>query len=551
MPRGYTGPRGSVTIPLLHLAKWQEDDLHKRMNCARMVYNAMLGKVLKRMRCMEQTREYKIVATEICRLTKEIYDLKHPEKDTVVENADKQIEEKEKELEGYYSKKNEILKKYHFTEYDFKSEVAKYNCFPENLNSTMAQKSIAEPLWAAFESRYYPKRRNKKGELPMPKFKSRKFRDMMSIQSNGLSGIRLVEKENGYVLILSNQRYTKKKNEILIPFAQLNDYEMEALSRDMALLIVQEIQIKGKRAYTLTVSYKGLPPIKYDKFGNEKHPYNKTGLVGISIYDGVVCAVSQDEVYTASLIPENYDEVEAKKVIANQNMTHLRIVNNRQNYYPDGRIRKAVVLPNGQKRRKKWFRSEHYKQQIYKNSEYFRIERVNKELKQWEICNHILGMGDSFYCVKMNLDTEKELFDETVGKTKDDYGYHKEKEKKKVIAATAPAALICKINNRLKHMEQPEVEMITISSKYYWYQHDLEKWDKEQEKIITVENHKLPQNLYRAYLLLHLSPAEEEQTKEESVKTEEQKEEKCFYDTEKCKEDFDAFYALYQNSKTD
>lgn len=131
-----------------------------------MVYIAMLGKVLKRMRCMEQTREYKIVATEICRLMKEIYDLKHPEKDTVVENADKQIEEKEKELESYYSKKNEILKKYHFTEYDFKSEVAKYNCFPENLNSTMAQKSIAEPLWSAFESRYYPKRRNKKASCP-------------------------------------------------------------------------------------------------------------------------------------------------------------------------------------------------------------------------------------------------------------------------------------------------------------------------------------------------------------------------------------------------
>lgn len=556
----YKGPRGSITIPLLHLAKWQEDDLHTRMNCERHIYNAMLGKLIKRMHYMEQTLEYRNVATEINRLSNEIYTLRHPKKETENNTDDtkqpvkeepvltdkekrsieKQVSEKEKELKVYYKQKNEILKKYHFTQYDFISEVAKYNCFPENVSSNMAQVSIADPLWVAFESRYYPKRRNKEGEVPMPKFKTRKFRDTMSLQSNGISGIRLIEgvngKKKGYWLILSNQYYTKKKNKIFISNKQLNDYEMEALNRPVAKLIVQEVRLKGKKAYTLTVSYKGMPPIKYDALGNKKHPYDKTGLVGITIYNDMVCAVSKDEIYTMSLLPENYEQTEKEKEEANRRMSHLRFVNNRQNYYKDGRIKKSRRRINGEKMRLKWFRSHNYLDQVRKNSEYFRIERIQKELKQWEICNHILGMGNTFYFLDMNLNTQKEVFDEDKGKTKSDFDYHKEKEKRKMISATAPAALIAKINGRLKNMEQPEVEKIKVPAKFYWYRHDLETWDNPSTSEFTVENYQIPQNIYRAYLLLHLKPIEEE---------EEEKEESCFYDTDKCKEDFIPFMNLY------
>lgn len=508
----------NVKIPLRHLAKWQEDDLIKRMNCERLIYNSMLNKLLKRMKQMENIRLWRDLIKEIDDLYKEIRDLKNSKnKDNL-----KLAKDKEKELKELYKKKDEILKDYGFSQFDFINLVADFNCYKENINSMMAIIGVALPLWEGFQDRYYPKKLSKDGNLPMPKFKTIKFRDMMSLVSDNKSGIRFTEGEKdgkkGYFLILSNQQATKKKNEIFIPNTDLNDYQKEALCNKIKRVMIKPKQVKNKTKFDLIVTYAGLPPITYDKDGNEKHPFNKTGLVSISIYRDTICAVSKDEVFVTSFLPDTYKELEDKKSQCDQKMSHLRFVNNSQNYYPDGRIRRAITRPNGQKMRKKWFRSENYMKEVRKKSELFRIECEQKELKQWEICNHILGMGDEFVAEDISFDTRKELWNEEVGKIHSDEEYKRLKEERKIIASVAPSALLTKINNRLKQMDLEEIRKIKIPKEYRWYKHDTGISEVPLTKMITVEDKTLPQTVYRAFLLSHISEEKDSFYNEDSLK---------------------------------
>ncbi len=520
-----------VKIPLRHLAKWQEDDLKKRMDCERQIYNAMLGKMLKRMRQMESTHTYRDLISKIDNLYTEIRELKKSDD----KESLKLVKEKERELKALYKEKNAILKDYGFTQYDFLGEIANFNCFKENINSTMAQLGVAMPLWESFESRYYPKKLSKKGELPIPKFKTAKFRDTLMLASDNKSGIRLTEDEkdgkSGYTLILSNRQATKKENKIFIPNKDLTDYQKEALNNRIKRVTIKATQVKNKTKYMLIVSYVGLPPITYNKNGSQKHKYDKTGLVSISIYQNTICAINNDEIFIASLLPDDYKQLEEKKAETDKKITYLRYVNNRQNYHKDGRIKRAYTRPNGQKMRKKWYRSNHYMQEVQNKSELFRIEGIKKDLKQWDICNYILGMGNKFIMEDVSFLNQKEIWDDEVGKTHTDDEYKYLKEKRKISQTSAPSALLTKIDNRLKQMDMDEIERIKVPDKFKWFKHDTGISEAPFKKILTVEDEKIPQIIYRAFLLTHIN----------------KKNKNDFYDVEECEKDFPLLMEKYKN----
>ena len=119
-----------LTLPL-KLEKWQTDKLEKRLEIARQIYNTLLRFELKKLRRMEDRKDY----TELQKRLKETDD--------------------KAERNKQYKQLDVIRRDAGFSEYSFKSDIkAFYKHFQENIGSSVAVHGIAAQVWAAFE-RYF------------------------------------------------------------------------------------------------------------------------------------------------------------------------------------------------------------------------------------------------------------------------------------------------------------------------------------------------------------------------------------------------------------
>lgn len=71
-----TTPTCCLTLPL-RLEKWQEDKLDKRFEIVRQIYNTLLRAERKKLRQLEQTREYREIQTGLSRLYEQKADNAH------------------------------------------------------------------------------------------------------------------------------------------------------------------------------------------------------------------------------------------------------------------------------------------------------------------------------------------------------------------------------------------------------------------------------------------------------------------------------------------
>ena len=163
-----------VTLPL-KTEPWQADRLTKKFEMCRSIYNAMLGFELKQYHKMLRDQRYidsKIIIDDCYR------------------NEDK-TKRKSAECKDALKIRNDLYKEYGFSKFAFTNTVTDfYKHFAENISSSMAGKSIAIPMWSAFEKMLF-------GNGKIVHFK--KYGDWNSIVTDGRSGLRIVDK-NGTTL---------------------------------------------------------------------------------------------------------------------------------------------------------------------------------------------------------------------------------------------------------------------------------------------------------------------------------------------------------------
>lgn len=473
-----------LELPLI-TEPWQADELLKKMNCARHIYNDMLSHNLKKYKEMVKTKKWRELNAII------VEELKASEVGEVDATGKKKKLRKSDKLKAAYDEKNKILREDGFSEFDFVSqsiEFSKY--YSKHVSSNMASLSVAAPMWAAFEKLLF-------GNGERVSFK--KQDELPSLASNNKSGIRFIGADGNYTLILSNQRAKARPVNVRVLFPG-TAYERELLDGDLKKIIkvtrICHRVIKGKDKFFVQLTISKKPAIKYNTDGSLKHPIG-SGVVGVAVWRDELYAVSDNRVYRSSLVPDGEAEFLAKREELS------RKVANPQNFDEEGRIRKGTVDADGRRQRLKWHFSNNYYKVKAELKELYRTHDVAKEQLQRKIVWDLISMGDRFAFADTSFITEKPEFDEEERLSNAEY--RKKKARRRAIQQYAPSALLNKLSMKISLIEGGEINKKKLPEELYWYQHDRGVSDKSlfAGDFIKVAGEVVPHTAYRAFLIRH------------------------------------------------
>lgn len=476
-----------LELPLV-VESWQLDELLKKMECARRIYNGMLSYNLKKYKEVIRTKEWRELNTII---REELVDAEN--------DGTTGKKKKSPRLKAAYDRKNGILRENGFSEFDFISQSVQFSkYYQKHISSNMASLTVAKPMWVAFEKLLFGN-----GE----KVSFKKAGDLLSLASNNKSGIRFVYKDEGYRVILSNTRARAKTLELVVKGPK-TDYEKillhgEDLKQSVKITRIICKEIKGNKRFYVQVTLAKELPVKYHKDGTLCHPIG-TGRVGVAVWRDELYAVSDKKVYCTSLVPGD-DELSfsIKREELTRELEHLRHVANLQNYEEDGTIKKGIVGADGRRHKLKWHFSKHYKKVKMELKELYRTYDKEKELLRHKIVWDLLEMGNEFVFADTSFLTAKPVWDEEEPLPNSEY--RKKKARRRAIQSYAPAALLSKLAQRIENIEGGVIEKKAIPEELYWYQHDKGISDKDLftgDKLL-VANEVVPHTAYRAFLIRH------------------------------------------------
>ena len=486
--RYFMGNYTVLELPLI-VEPWQKNELFKKMECARIIYNNMLSHNLKIYKEIVRTKEWR----ELNNVIRE--ELSCAEK----ENNGKK--KKSPRLKEAYDRKNAILREGGFSDFSFGSQAIQFSkYFQKHISSNMAALSIATPMWVAFEKLLF-------GNGERVSFK--KSGELMSLASNNKSGIRFVCVDGNYRVILSNRKAGARTLSLVVKTPKML-YEKELLSGDLKKTVkitrIINKKIKNKDVFYVQLTLAKDTPVKYFDDGTEKHPLS-TGMVGVAVWRDELWAVGDNSIYRASLIPSDEAMFLEKREELSRQMEYLRRIANPQNFNEDGTIKKGIIGSDGHKHRLKWYYSGNYNRVKTELRELFRIHDKQKQLLRDKIVWDLLSMGNEFFFADTSFLTKKPEWDEENPLSNTEY--KKKKERRKAIQSFAPSALLTKLSQRLEGIEGGMMEKKNIPEELYWYQHDKGISDKELfagDKLL-VSNEVVPHTAYRAFLIRHFDTA--------------------------------------------
>lgn len=374
-----------VQIPL-KTEKWQADRIDKLMETYRQIYNTMLSVEIKSFRGLLRDPEYKS--------SKEVIDSVYKISDSVEKTAAKKSEAYQNAVKKQY----EMLLQRGFSEFGFVSEVAKHRShFKTNTNSVLCARSIATPMWAAFEKVLF-------GNGERVRFKRKT--DAISLVSDCRTGIRIVNEEKQTV----RTQGTEKKLYVAISSAQgamyvplnlvaiKNDYyKLAMLQREYRTARIVRKEVNGKSTFMLQISVLGEPEEKIDvKTGEIKHRLG-SGKVGMYIdTTDCVCVTEAGETHYFDLsagIPDYSDKYAA----ISQLMDASRRATNPDNFNSDGTIKNGR-MENGHRTRLNWNYSKKYQKLRAESKNLHRVETERRTIARHILANSILALGDDFIC---------------------------------------------------------------------------------------------------------------------------------------------------------
>lgn len=383
-----SNPISVITLPI-KTEKWQEDIIEKRFELCRNVYNAMLGYERKKYHKMTNLPEYKS-AKEI---VTEHY--KNGEKD---KNGKVK---KTPELKAALDTINNLYKEHGFSEFSFTKDCTRfYQIFKQNISSSMANRSISAPMWAAFDDLLF-------GNGEDVRFKKRG--SFGSVVTDGRSGIRIIDEEGRTVFTRSSEKlfvsYGTTKGKVLklpIIIDEKDSFKTTMLTRNFRTVRILHKKVRGKYLYFVQLAVEGNPAIKIDKNGGKKHLIGdkKVGLyidtVSITIATDTDCkTIRFNELH-------NYEKNKEKIADINRYLDTSRRISNPENFNEDGTIKKGI-MKDGVRQKLAWTNSKGYYKAKDKKADIQRVDAENRKIDHEILANLIISFGHDITVNKVDF----------------------------------------------------------------------------------------------------------------------------------------------------
>lgn len=449
-----------LTLPL-KLEKWQSDRLEKRLEIARQIYNTMLRFELKKLRRLEESKEY----IDIQNLLKETSD-----------NADRN---------KLYKQLNKLRQDAGFSDFTFTKDIKDlYKHFSDNIGSNVAVHGIAMQVWAAFRSLFL-------GNGKAVHFKRRG--EMTSLSGYSVSG-----KSGGVEIIYRGAFIEWKGLKLPIKHDPLNEYENEMLQKRVKYCRIVKKPGRSKTHWYVQLMLEGRPAVKVDKrTGELLHPVGH-GAVGIDIGPQTIAYAADGEVALKELA-DQVNNIEKEKRVLQRKLDRSRRATNPDNYAPDGTIRRGIKLTRNKS--KNYIRTQRELAYLLRRQADIRKRQHN------ELANHLLSLGDRFYVEDMEWPAlthraKKTEISEKTGK------YKRKKRFGKSVGNKAPATLTGLLDIKLKSRGLEGVVRVDTKVRASQYNHltdDYKKKELSERWNHMPDGRRIQRDLYSAFLLQHMN----------------------------------------------
>ncbi len=469
---------------------YQEDVLDKRFEVGRKMYNALLGKSLKRYKEMTKTKRWRENQEELSKIYKSF------------KGDKKQLN---KLCKPYYEIRNNMLQEYRLNEYSLHEDVKPMqHIFKNNIDVFTSQK-IASRVWVALNDNLFGK-----GE----EVHFKKYDTLNSLEGkSNRTGIRYDAENN---LFLWNRL------EIPTMLDINNQYEIDALRNKICYCRIKRKFVRGKYKYILQLVLEGIPPIKINKITGEIKNDIGYGKVGIDIGTQTIAYVSDYDIKLLELAPRVQD-IENEKRRTQRYMDRSKRASNPQNFNKDGTIKKGIKL--------QWNFSNKYLRAKNKLKDIYRKQADVREQDHNIMANEILKNCDTVYVEAMNF---KGLQKRSKKTEKNEHGKFKKKKRfGKSLANKAPAKFLTALQNKLKTKGGLYFEVNTREVKASQYNHLDKEYNKKKLSQrwnyfnYDGENIKVQRDMYSAYLIKNVN------------------DDLSSINNEQCTKDFDRFLELH------
>lgn len=337
--------------------------INSRLYAAKEVYNASLNQALRRLRKLQNSKQYLSLQTQ----------RKH------IQQAKISLQDKKILLKELNSQYHNTYKEFGFTEYDLHKFVTQFNqssCWISKLLGIHEMQKLASRAFDATQ-KYLFRIRGR------PRYKKR----LRSVEgkSNG-TGIRW-------------RSDCIKWNKLALPaiIDQDNEVVQHGLNSKIKYCRIVKKDLRGKSRFYVQLVCEGKALIK------EKNQLG-SGIVGIDIGPSTIAAVGQDSAILEEFCSDLKKKPAEKRRIQRK-LDRQRRVNNPGNYNSNGTIKRG---------RKAWKTSGQYRKTLSRLRELERKLKAHRKSQHGEMINKLLRMGNCFKTEKVSIKAWQKLYGRSI-----------------------------------------------------------------------------------------------------------------------------------------
>lgn len=433
-----------LTLPMKTTIS-NEKALDKYFELSRRYYNAILGKLLKRTKLMQESKEY----NRLRKLPKE----------------NKERKNGFKELEKKYGLKGTSLNKLITS--------LRVNEF-KDLGSHITIKLQLRASRAIEKMRY--------GNAERVNFV--RYNEMTSIESSdNKQGIKF--RDN---IVIFN------KLKIPVRLKENDVYAHSALRNNIRFCRILRKEINGKIKYYVQITLEGVPPTKITKQGELKGSLGE-GRVGIDIGTRTIAYSSKYDVKLLELCSE-INNIDREIKLLQRKMDRSRRSVNPNKFNDNGTINTS--------NRDRWIYSNHYMKLKSKRKELYRKQTEIRKQSHFKLVNQLLVLGDEFYVETMNFNglakrAKNTTINEKTGK------FNKKKRFGKSLANKAPSMLMTMLDNKLKWYNLRLQEINTYTCKASQYNHFTDEYNQKDLSERWNDDINIQRDLYSSFLIMNVN----------------------------------------------
>lgn len=452
----------------LETEKYEEDEIDKRYECGRMIYNALLTVTKRRWKEMVKTKEYRTLTEDLNAI---IVKIKNSEGD-----RKKALTAKKKTISDRLT---EIRKRHKINEFAFYEDVKRMQWhYKSKVHSHIAQ-SIATNLWKAYEALLF---RDGK-EIHYKKYG----------QLNALEG-----RNNDTGIVFKDDCILWNKLKLKVKINYGNPYEAMAMRDRIAYCRIVRKYIRGRHKYYVQLLLKGHSPPKIDKNTGELKRELGIGDVGIDIGTQTI-AISSATAVNIYELADRVQNVEKAKRRIQRKMDRSRRATNPDNFSEDGTIK------NQGAKKVEWAKSKRYIKLQDELREIHRKQAAIRKCQHETMANEIISHGDRVYVEAMNF---KGLQKKAKKTEKSDKGKYKRRKRfGKSIANKAPAMLLEILKRKLEWHGTTLTKIDTKEVKASQYNHVIDEHKKKKlnERWNDINGEKIQRDMYSAFLIMNVN----------------------------------------------